>query len=751
MRILGPWTSASASLLALLILALLCPAIGGQNAQADEGRVSAVSVVLGRDAPKLEQFAAAELCRYLKALYGLDVQPAATPAKAAETILIVGGPRTNPAALAALGPTGWPTVSEQGIVLKRAKLGDRPALVVGGGSPRATLWAVYELVERWGVRYLIHGDVLPQQPGKFRLPEQDLVREPVLRVRQWRVVNDFPHGTEGWGMADYRPFCDQLAKLKLNRLLLHTWTPQPFIDLKLKGIERRWGTLWWNERFPITPDMLGRNLFGNVREFWNPDLPDRADYPKFTAAGQRLLHNLIDYAHQRGLECTLTAPLTDFPPEFAPLLKNPQRINQLNQLSIVPGPETSSDDPATSELAAAVLRTAVDTYPEIDYFFLCMPEHRQWGAEYERAWRALDAKYAIGKVRSLTDVLAAAEQRKDYPGGPARALMEVKGDLVALQFFDRLLNQLHALKNTRRPDMKFIYATGAEELYPLLTRILPAGSETLSFVDYTPARVLRRRAVLKNIPSREIPSSLIYTVEDDNIGVVPQLTTGSLYQLTQDLVRYGWAGFSTRCWLIGDKDPCLAYLSRASWDRNATPEAVYRDQIRAVCGDACVDDMLAAFREVEAVTVSLEWNNLSFSFTVPGMMLQYWRAAPMSAELVENRRGYQRALDAARRARAKTADTGRGYLDYWVGRLEFAVEYLNAVDAVHRAAIAESKKDRPETIRQTEQALAAETRALEAFVRVARDQSDRGAIALLNEFVHRPLRAKLATLRANGR
>ena len=50
-------------------------------------------------------------------------------------------------------------------------------------------------------------------------------------------------------------------------------------------------------------------------------------------------------------------------------------------------------------------------------------------------------------------------------------MAEVKGDLVALYFYGRLLNQLRVLQGTRRPDMKFIYATGAEELYPLLEQI----------------------------------------------------------------------------------------------------------------------------------------------------------------------------------------------------------------------------------------------------------------------------------------
>ena len=86
-------------------------------------------------------------------------------------------------------------------------------LTVGGGSPPATLWAVYDLVERWGVRYLLHEDVLPA-PAKFKMPAFDLKQEPILRVRQWRVINEHAMGPVSWGIADYRPVLDQLAKLK---------------------------------------------------------------------------------------------------------------------------------------------------------------------------------------------------------------------------------------------------------------------------------------------------------------------------------------------------------------------------------------------------------------------------------------------------------------------------------------------------------------------------------------------------------
>src|SRR5206468_6160992 len=169
---------------------------------------------------------------------------------------------------------------------------------------------------------------------------------------------------------------------------------------------------------------------------------------------------------------------------------------------------------------------------------------------------------------------------------------------------------------------------------------------------------LRRRAVLGALPVRDVPASLIYTLHDDNIGVLPQLMTGPLHELTTDLRRHGWAGFSTRYWLTGDHDPCVAYLARAAWDARATPERVAREQVQAACGLAAVEPMLTVFREVEAATRLLEWHGLGLAFPVPGMMLKHWTPGPLPAELVEVRAAYRRGQHAARQARGATTPAG---------------------------------------------------------------------------------------------
>ena len=444
----------------------------------------------------------------------------------------------------------------------------------------------------------------------------------------------------------------------------------------------------------------------------------------------------------------MPAHLTDFPSEFRELPGHWEPIHQLGKLTIVPGESTPPDDPTLTELAAAVLKTTVNTYPEIDYIALGMPEHRQWTETYEQAWQALDAKYGMSQVVSLPDVLAAAGKRPGVPGGTERALKEAKGDIVILRFYDRLLTESGVLANTKRPDMKFIYTGVAEELFPILSGILPTGSETLNALAYTPARVVQRREAIGKLDTEEVPATLIYTLHDDNVGLLPALTTGSLHELTKDLRQHGWAGFSTRYWQIGDHDLCVAYIARAAWDETATPESIYRDQVRAVCGEAAVEDLLTMFRELEETSVLLEWHALGLAFPVPGMIMKHWQAGTMPETYVKARQGYQRSLAAARRAQEKTPSEKSGYIDYWIGRFEFGIGYFDAIEAVHAAATAEKASKPAEAYQHAKDALAKARTALEAYVRVARDQSDRGAIATMNEYVYRPLCNKVKKLRS---
>jgi hypothetical protein len=327
-------------------------------------------------------------------------------------------------------------------------------------------------------------------------------------------------------------------------------------------------------------------------------------------------------------------------------------------------------------------------------------------------------------------------------------VQEVKGDLAALYLYDKLL----AAGAARRADgsqPRMLFDGVAEELYPVLSRIVPKGSELLNFIDYTPSRILKRREVLSHIPGKEIPSTLIYTLHDDNVGLLPQLATGSLHELTREIRKSGWAGFSTRYWLAGDHDAAVAYLSQAAWNADATPESVYADHTRAVYGDAAAPHMRRVFAEVEAATLLLEEHGLGFAFPTPQMLMQHWTNQPLDPAFAQIEQHYHTALEAAHLAENAATSQGRPLARYWVDRLEFGIGYLQSVAAVRRAGAAEAAGQREVAEAEGKKALALRE-ALERYADAARDQSDRGAIAVMAEYAYRPLAAKVAKVAIAG-
>jgi hypothetical protein len=742
-------------------LVMAAMALGGlAQGNAESAPAHSIEVVIAKEADSLEQFAAAELQRYLKVLFGVSARLVNKPSPNADCLFPVGTSWRHPGR--ALGMETFPQLSDQGFLLRKKNWGNRPTLVIAGGSPAAVMWGVYELVERYGVRYLLHGDIFPETKKEFFLPEIDKVHEPIFRMRWWRTMGDFPMGTEGWGMADYRPLLDQLAKLKFNRIRVGSSPSQPFLDLKIKGIKQQFATLWYGYLYPITDDMPGRKLFGSQKEFWNPDLPlPGAPYEELAAAGRRHCHELIAYAHRRGMEASFVAAVTDFPKEFRSIIPDAQTVQQLGELTVAPGPKARPDNPDLAEIAGTVIRTIIDEYPDADsYGFPVGTEWPSWVDLYQWAWQDLDKRYGIESVLPLAEVLRRASQRTNYfGGGAARAVLEVKGNITGLCFLTRLWNSPEVLPRTRKPKARLVVYEVAEELYPILSRVLPKNSELVLVIDYNPTRVLRRRQVLAHVP-KEVPTNLVLTLHDDSVGVLPQLTTGALAQLVGDMRKHGVSGFCTRQWMISDHDPCVAYLSKASWDAAATPQPVCEDQVRAVCGPAAVKPMLQAFRELEAVTTALEDHGMGLSFPAPNMMMQHWSPGPFGKELIEDRDRYKRALSEVQTVSEPAGKEAKTYIRYWDRRLTFGVLYLDAIEAIKKAATAENearealkKRDQgrfkaklAEALDKAKSAQRMAFQAVEIFARVVKNQADCGAIATMAEYVDRPLKRKIKEL-----
>ena len=66
--------------------------------------------------------------------------------------------------------------------------------------------------------------------------------------------------------------------------------------------------LWFDYHYPITDDMIGRELFGDQDEFWNPDFPFRQGYADMLAAGRQHVRSLMDHARRAAAWSASSAP-----------------------------------------------------------------------------------------------------------------------------------------------------------------------------------------------------------------------------------------------------------------------------------------------------------------------------------------------------------------------------------------------------------------------------------------------------------
>ena len=696
---------------------------------------SSLDIVIGPAPDPILHFAAEELCGYVEQLFHVQATVRADAPKADATIFLDADP-------AGVKPPG----KEEAFILRRFDRSGSPALAAVGGSPRATLWAVYDLVERWGVRYLLRGDALPEAPGPFHLPDVDVTREPNLGIRGARLLNLFSMGLESWSLADMCRYIDQLAKLKFNKLYHQLWCWQPYVHYECRGVAKRTGTHWFGWHYPIDEHSIGRHLFGGVSEFVPPDFEGCRTYQERVAVGTHLVRESLAHAARRGMETQIATGLTDFPVEFCHLLGMPPLAPHGMGLALSGG-HKGADDPAFQDLCAAALRAYIDTYPDVDSYSISMPEFHAESAPYEVAWARLDAKYGFNKVRTLGQVLEQAASRTDFAGGADRMVRNTKGDIVALDLFDRLLTEKKILDDCVKPDADVHFTAVAEELSEVFNLMRPE-ERVMATLDYTTSRMVKRPHAFERIRQAGLRPTVTMTTQDDNIGVIPQNATASIHELLGVLRKADWEGFVLRYWMICDMEPTMAYLAAATWDETVTPHDAYQDHAKFLCGEQAQDDLIASLEILDQVTIGLGDHGLGIGFPVPTMGVNFWyRGKKLADKFVADREEYRKALNRARAALAK-ATRGQRYLRYIMGRLEFGIAYFDMIDALQRAGQANKDGDRAVAVEGLECGIELARRAVTLHAGITQDGTDLGTLAQLNEDLNRKLTRLLKAVRA---
>ena len=208
----------------LFSLALPCPAT------AAEGPADPV-IAYPADAPPLVRFAAREVRRYVYQRTDKLLAVTSEIGAPAPIILSVKGAGLLPGDegirvdAAALGPQDYllRTIVNRGVFLV-------------GGSDTAVLYAAYRFAEYLGVRFYLHGDVIPDQKVPFVFPVIDETHKPLFELRGIQPFHDFPEGPDWWNLADYQAVIGQLPKMGMNFMGLHTYPlSEPTVWVGEKG------------------------------------------------------------------------------------------------------------------------------------------------------------------------------------------------------------------------------------------------------------------------------------------------------------------------------------------------------------------------------------------------------------------------------------------------------------------------------------------------------------------------------------
>ncbi len=126
--------------------------------------------------------------------------------------------------------------------------GKNDKAVIIGGSPQGTLFGAYAFAEKLGVRFYLHGDVIPDELIKPEIPAMEESATPLFSTRGIQPFHDFPEGPDWWSLQDYKAYFSQMVKMKMNFFGLHTYPeggvgPEPLVWIGTKDQLNEDGTV----------------------------------------------------------------------------------------------------------------------------------------------------------------------------------------------------------------------------------------------------------------------------------------------------------------------------------------------------------------------------------------------------------------------------------------------------------------------------------------------------------------------------
>jgi hypothetical protein len=495
------------------------------------------SIIISKDASALEELASKEVRRYLYLRTGKLV-PVETRADAADVrgdaVIIMEKGRFLASGFADPGlRQKVEALGAEEYVLKTFPHRKRAVLLVAGGDEVGTLYGAYRLAEKLGVRFYLHGDVVPDAPIALEIPAVDEVGKPLFRLRGIHPFHDFPEGPDWWNAEEYKAVLTQLPKLRMNFFGLHTYpegrpNAEPTVWIGLAEDSRPDGTVSFSY-----PSSYQNTLRGN----W-------------------------------GYEATKTG---DFYFGASELFESDGFGPDVMQ-GMVPEPKTPEESNAVFNHTAAMLR---------DAFTLA---------------RSLGVKTCVGTEMPLTIpelVKKRLQERGLDPQNPAVVKEVYKGlftrlkQAYPLDYYWLWTDENWTWSDADEKTVKAVVDDGLTALAAAADAQVPFAMATCGWVLGPPSdRTLFDRALPKDVAAscinREVGKApvdpmfarisgrskwAIPWLEDDPALTSPQLWAGRMRKDAVDALAYGCDGLLGIHWRTRALSPNIGALAAAAWDQ----------------------------------------------------------------------------------------------------------------------------------------------------------------------------------------
>ena len=527
-----------ASFATLVLLAAILP--GSVTARAAQPLPTVPGIVVPEGASGLEDFAAREVRRYLYLRAGAlaDVRSAvsATPGPAGLLVVarhdrpLVRELIVEPAARLALA-----SLEPQEYWIKTLSVEGRWVWVVTGGDDLGTLYGAYAMAEQMGVRFYLHGDVVPDGRLGLPLPVMDQRGMPLFALRGIQPFHDFPEGPDWWRRDDYLAVMAQLPKLRMNFFGLHTYpeggpNAEPTVwigraeDTDARGrVTASYPSSYQNTlrgNWGYAPRKTSDFSFGagqlfETDGFGNDVMTGHCPGPSGEAAANEVfnraaavLRDAFAYARQLGVQTCLGT-------------ETPLTIPAAVQERLRAAGQNPKDAAVVRSLYEGMFRRAAAAIP-LDYYWLWTPEHWTWqGTKDAEVWDTLgDIGLAV-----------AAAKRVEAPFKLATCGW-VLGPADDRAKFGRVLPPGVAVSCINRQ-------VGMEPVDPAFREVQGRGKWAIPWL------------------------------EDDPALTSPQLWVGRMRRDAADARRYGCDGLFGIHWRTRAVAPNVAALAGAAWDQDS--------------------------------------------------------------------------------------------------------------------------------------------------------------------------------------